>query len=272
MFQESQPVTFYILQKKKRRRKRDDTGEPESNINVSLVFTLFVNLSIVSLLLLSRACVFLLLGQVRSKQFYSSIAHGKSVQWPRKKFLDPKNKVISSFCIKFLSKEYYMHIFLWLYLDPTSCKKTLFKQYKFLEYFPSPFALSTWFIILLECKSVFVQRLKGMWPMPKVKVNYGPLQVTFILKLLANAGLLRWSPSLWFLYSNDLMIIKCRNKEHIFSRETVGHPRNTHYTGWFSSSFLETDVWNPFFHCVYLSFIHLLVLHWKSYNVLFVSC
>lgn len=98
-----------------------------------------------------------------------------------------------------------------------------------------------------------------MWPMPKVKVNYGPLQVTFILKLLANAGLLRWSPSLWFLYSNDLMIIKCRNKEHIFSRETVGHPRNTHYTGWFSSSFLETDVWNPFFHCVYLSFIHLLV-------------
>lgn len=78
--------------------------------------------------------------------------------------------------------------------------------------------------------------------MPKVKVNYGPLQVTFILKLLANAGLLRSSPSLWFLYSNDLMIIKCRNKEHIFSRETVGHPRNTHYTGWFSSSFLETDV------------------------------
>lgn len=162
MFQESQPITFYILQKKKRRRKRDDTGEPESNINVSLVFTLFVNLSIVSLLLLSRECVFLLLGQVRSKQFYSSIAHGKSVQWPRKKFLDPKNKVISSFCIKFLSKENYMHIFLWLYLDPTSCKKTLFKQYKFLEYFPSPFALSTWFIILLECKSVFVQRLKGM--------------------------------------------------------------------------------------------------------------
>lgn len=149
--------------------------------------------------------VFLHLGQIGSKQLYSSSAHGNSVQWPWTKFLDPKDKVISSFCIKSLSIEYHMYISLWLYLAPTSCKMSLFKQYKFLEYFPSPFVLSTWFII--QCKFAFVQRLKGMWPMLKVKVNYGPLQVTFILKHLPNAGLLRWSPSLWFLYLNDLMII-----------------------------------------------------------------